>query len=340
MSDSCISVIIPAFNAGIHISECLVSVLSQSEVGEVIVVDDGSTDDTRALAESFSSSDSRVKVLHQENAGVSVARNAGITAVSLPWLAFVDVDDVVPDGSFEALLNAAERYDADMTYGNSAILNHGKIVSGPDEFASFSPGNISARDMVASLISNNRCSVSGSCWRILYRTQFVKESCLRFPEGIAMSEDYCFMLDCLTKNPVIAYVNRVVYLVRREGGSTTQCYMPNLEHSMDFVNGKLCKACEGDKTFMNCYWGCVANTVMAACSNLYKENTPFDSSARRCEVRRIALKYRDAIRKVSVSSGLGCWKVFMLKVGAICPLALWAALEAKNGHGRSGACGE
>lgn len=330
MTSPCISVVIPAYNAEEHLRECLNSVLAQSEVGEVIIVDDGSSDGTRALAEDFADEDLRVSVLHQENAGVSVARNKGMVKASYPWLAFVDADDIIPDGSFGALLETAERYSADMTYGNFSVLRDGKIVSWSDEFAAFVPGVIPARNIVASLANTGRNTVSGSCCRVLFRASFVRRTRQQFPEGIAMSEDYYFILGCLMKDPTVAYVDHTVYLVRREGGSATQCYMPDLERSMDFVNGRLRRACEGDEMLMGRYWDCVANTAWAACGNLYKEGTPLDAAGRRVEVRRIMRKYCEAVGRISVYGRHGRAKDWLLKVGSVCPWALWAVLEAKN----------
>lgn len=330
MSDGNVTVIVPAYNAGDHLFECLGSILAQPEVGEVVVVDDGSTDGTQAIARDFATGDDRVRVVMQPNSGVSAARNNGMAVASLPWLAFVDADDVIPEGSFAALLGAAERYDADMTYGDFSVLRDGRIVPWSDEFAAFSPGIIPARSMVASLANTSRDSVSGSCCRVLFRASFVKRTRQRFPEGIAMSEDYYFILSCLMEDPVIAYVDHTVYLVRREGGSVTQRYIPDLERSMDFVNGQLRRACEGDEMLMGRYWDCVANTAWAACGNLYKEGTPLDAAGRRVEVRRIMRKYCEAAGRISAYGGLGRVKDWLLKVGSVCPWALWAVLEAKN----------
>lgn len=333
MSDGRVTVIVPAYNAEDHLSECLDSILAQPEVGEIVIVDDGSADGTLAIAKDFAAGDARVRVIMQPNSGVSAARNNGMAEVSLPWLAFVDADDVIPEGSFAALLGVAERYGADMTYGDFSAIRDGRIVSWPDEFAAFSPGVIPARDMVASLANTSRDSVSGSCWRVLFRASFVKRARKRFPEGIAMSEDYCFILGCLMEDPTVAYVDRTVYLVRREGGSATQRYMPDLERSMDFVNRRLRRACEGDGVLMERYWECVANTAWTACGNLYKEGAPLDAAGRRIEVRRIMRKYRESVGRISTSCGLGRVKAGLLKVGSVCPWVLWATLEAKNRGG-------
>ncbi|MDO4289762.1 MAG: glycosyltransferase [Eggerthellaceae bacterium] len=325
-----ISVIVPAYNAEAHLCECFDSISKQPRVGEIIIVDDGSSDGTLKLAEKLALEDARVTVLHQDNSGVSVARNTGMAAVTLPWMAFVDADDVVPRGAFDALLAEAETDGADMTYGNFAILKNGEVFDIPNGFADRASGRIPTRDMIASLANASRDSVSGSCWRVLFRTSFVERTRQEFPAGISMSEDYCFMLKLLVENPVVAYVDRVVYLVRREGRSATQCYMPNLERSMDYVNGVLRQACEGDDLLVRSYWDCVANTAWHACGTVFKEGTPYASDDRRCEVNRIMRKYGNAISQISVLSDLGCGKALVLKIGCMCPWALWAVLEAKN----------
>ncbi|MDE6394665.1 MAG: glycosyltransferase, partial [Duncaniella sp.] len=95
-----ISVIIPAYNAQAYLRECLESVLAQSfSDWEVIVVDDGSTDSTAAIAQSFSARDSRVRVLSTVNRGVSAARNAALGMARGEWVTFLDSDDLLPPGA-------------------------------------------------------------------------------------------------------------------------------------------------------------------------------------------------------------------------------------------------
>lgn len=325
-----ISVIVPAYNAQSHLSECIKSIIRQPEVGEVLVIDDGSTDRTSDIANNLSEFDSRIKVIHQGNSGVSAARNNGLDNSTMPYLTFVDADDVIPDDAFASLVEAMRCYSADMIYGQTAVLQNGVISPRPEEFAGFKPGIIPAFDLIASLASVEEDSVAGACWRILYRASFLKDNRQRFPEGIAMSEDFCFVLDCLSCNPTVAYVNNFVYLLRREGFSTTQCYMQALEQSMDSVNERLQKICDIDERLKNQFWECVANTAWISCGNLFRQGSPFDYVARRHEISRILEKYRDSIKHVSLFGGLGWAKAGLLKVGTLFPWLIWTLLEAKN----------
>ena len=102
-----VSVIIPVYNVRDYLERCLKSVLSQTyENLEVIVVDNGSTDGSGEICDSFASEDSRVKVIHLENPDVSWARNAGLDSASGDWIMFVDSDDFIHRQAVELLLSA------------------------------------------------------------------------------------------------------------------------------------------------------------------------------------------------------------------------------------------
>lgn len=329
-----VSIVVPAFNAEQYLAECLDSIVVQHEVGEIIVVDDGSTDSTLQIAQDYSKHDSRIKVLHQPNSGVSVARNRGMDAVGLPWMAFVDADDILPENAVSMLLSAAEQYDVDMMYGDYQLLRNGQQLPGPNEFGAYGEGRISPDNIMMSLISVDKDSVSGSCWRILYRTSFLTDTQRQFPAGITMSEDYCFILSCLISYPKVAYTKRIVYLMRREGISATQCYMSSLEQSMNYVNDVLHKVCQGSDTLMDGWTENVANTAWTVCGNLYKIGAPYDSVDRRSEIYRIMDEYHGAIRRAHIKGSSNKGKVAALKVGSVCPFILWVALEIKNGVAR------
>ncbi|MCK1719959.1 glycosyltransferase [Bradyrhizobium sp. 141] len=100
-----VSVVIPAKNAAAYVGETIASALTQGDVAEVIVVDDGSTDDTVAIVRAVR--DSRLRLIHNESAGVSAARNLGARYASGEWLLFLDADDRLRPGAVTALLAAA-----------------------------------------------------------------------------------------------------------------------------------------------------------------------------------------------------------------------------------------
>ncbi|MCC5636469.1 glycosyltransferase [Nostoc sp. CHAB 5844] len=140
-----VSVIIPAYNAGETIKEALESLLVQSFVEwEAIVVDDGSSDDTLAIATQFAQQDSRIRVLNQENAGVCAARNAGIREAKFEWLLFLDADDWILPQHLEKLTQAVQHNPSlDAVYGGwTKVTPDGQLIF--DEEFSFQPSGIFA----------------------------------------------------------------------------------------------------------------------------------------------------------------------------------------------------
>ena len=110
-----VSIVVPAYNAGAYLEECLASIGRQTLSDlEVLVVDDGSADETMAVAQGFADRDSRFRVFSTPNRGVSAARNLGIDNARGRYLSFVDSDDILHPRALEAMLNALERYEADV----------------------------------------------------------------------------------------------------------------------------------------------------------------------------------------------------------------------------------
>ncbi|AZT99660.1 bifunctional glycosyltransferase/CDP-glycerol:glycerophosphate glycerophosphotransferase [Brevibacterium linens] len=114
-----LSVVIPAYNASDHIEACIRSVLNQKGVSlEVLIVDDGSTDDTVEKIRAFTSGDSRVSILQGDNEGPARARNKGVDAAGGKYLAFADADDEVLPGAYSSMIYSLERTGSDIATGS------------------------------------------------------------------------------------------------------------------------------------------------------------------------------------------------------------------------------
>lgn len=115
--DCKISVIVPAYNIGAFLGRCLDSILSQTHRNlEVIVVDDGSSDGTGALAERYAQKDARVKVIRKANGGVTSARLRGVAEAAGEWIGFVDGDDAIAPDMYERLLRSALEHNASISH--------------------------------------------------------------------------------------------------------------------------------------------------------------------------------------------------------------------------------
>lgn len=127
MDSPLISVIVPVYNAEQTLKECIDSILIQSMKDfELILVDDGSKDSSPKLCDQYASIDSRVVVIHQENAGVSIARNKGLDIARGEWITFIDSDDYIEHNYFEGIKN---RKESIIIRGYKKLINH-KIING------------------------------------------------------------------------------------------------------------------------------------------------------------------------------------------------------------------
>lgn len=117
MNQEKISIIVPAYNIENYIENTLKSICAQTYQNlEIIVVDDGSKDGTSEILDKFAEGDSRIKVIHKENGGVTSARFAGMKAATGEWIGFVDGDDYIEPEMYEILLRNAKQFDADISH--------------------------------------------------------------------------------------------------------------------------------------------------------------------------------------------------------------------------------
>lgn len=124
------SVIVPVYNVKDYLQKCVDSILNQTEKDfELLLIDDGSTDESGALCDELARRDSRVRVIHQENRGLGGARNTGIKAAEGKWLLLVDSDDWIEPETLERTVEAGERENADMVmFGLRSVDEHGKVL--------------------------------------------------------------------------------------------------------------------------------------------------------------------------------------------------------------------
>lgn len=113
---SLISVIVPIYNVELYLRQCLDSIIGQTYQNlEIILVDDGSTDNSGYICDAYASSDNRIKVIHKENSGVADARNVGLAASTGQYIGWVDPDDWIEPDMFEYLMSNMKQYSSDIT---------------------------------------------------------------------------------------------------------------------------------------------------------------------------------------------------------------------------------
>ena len=131
MNNPIVSFIVPSYNFAAHITECVDSILAQtiSEI-EVIVVNDGSTDNTKEILEIIAQKDARVRPINKENEGVSIARNTGLLAAMGEYVSFVDADDYVASDYASYMLELAKTANSDFCLSLDAFTRAGENQTG------------------------------------------------------------------------------------------------------------------------------------------------------------------------------------------------------------------
>ena len=127
-----ISVIVPVYNVEQYIHQCVDSILSQTYKNlEIILVDDGSPDNCPAICDEYARNDDRVKIIHQENGGISAARNSALDLCTGEYIAFVDSDDWIESNAYEEMMSEMQKKDLDVVFcGVNVITADGAIKRG------------------------------------------------------------------------------------------------------------------------------------------------------------------------------------------------------------------
>lgn len=205
-----ISVIVPVYNAEQYLHECIDSLLGQSfQDIEIILVNDGSLDGSGIICEQYSQKDGRVHYISQENAGVSVARNAALDVAKGEYVVFVDSDDVVAPNYLQTLQNLSTR-------GDFAICGYTREQSqlGEEEVSQkiYNVSSFIRQIFDESLIHPN-------IWMMLFKNDIIQSNKLRFTPGCVRNEDTEFYIKYLTFEKTVVVSDYIGYFYRDNPGS-------------------------------------------------------------------------------------------------------------------------
>ncbi len=206
-----ISIIVPVYNASKYLRECLDSLVNQDFKGdyEIILVNDGSTDDSLSICQEYASKHSNITVLTGENGGVSVARNKGIDASRGDWFFFADADDLMTPDALTTLYQRQQETNADIVLGNFIYLTDG--VSSKPVF-----------NLPNETLSKPICAIHHQpLWGYLIPANVVRSNHIRFVEDLLMGEDTLFCCQSALFCKTIAFTNNVVYVYRYNSESAT-----------------------------------------------------------------------------------------------------------------------
>lgn len=238
-----ISVVLPVYNCEKYLARSIESVRKQTyDNWELIIVNDGSRDASERKAREFVKKDKRIKLINQENKGVSVARNLGIEEAAGDILMFLDADDWFEENAFEEVVANWDNSMQMLLFDYYDVAGNGKkqyrkhfrkdrIVFGKErsmeELELTISGFYTEQKGTATVIE--------SPWGRAYRTDYIKEKQLEFPQGIFMCEDQVFNLKAVTAMNHVLYLSKAIY---------------NYYINMESVSGSVYGKC-GDKLISN-----------------------------------------------------------------------------------------
>ena len=233
MSMPIVSIVMPMYNVEKYVSAAIESVLSQSfRDWELLIVDDGSTDNSNVVAQNYASFDKRIKVLHKENGGLSDARNYGLEHARGKYIHFFDSDDLIQPDFYEIMLSAIMNGNYDFVicgYFKDVENSNGSINSYPFSYTSTDSSSI------------NECQffefydyLFNYAWNKVFKTLFLKQNKLVFKKGLSIIEDKEFMSKVMKYSPSFLIIDYIGYRYQLRNRTTL-----NNQFTSDFVETHL-----------------------------------------------------------------------------------------------------
>lgn len=230
--DALVSIVIPVYKVENYLDRCMSSVLGQTYQNlEIIMVDDGSPDRCPQLCDEYASRDSRIRVIHKENGGLSSARNAGLDIMSGDYCFFVDSDDFIHEGAVEYLVNLSIKYNSDLVQCAHDWGVKEEFVTSPnykDDKPDFFEGN--------TIFYSPKNNVT--LWSKLYRSSLWKD--VRMPLGKLNEDDYTTWKLYYRANAVVVTGLRLYYnFVNADGISAGLRKVPNISYPIEAYHERI-----------------------------------------------------------------------------------------------------
>lgn len=236
-----ISIIVPVYNVEKVLHNCIESILSQTFTDfELLLIDDGSPDNSGAICDKYADRDSRIKVIHKENAGVSTARNTGFFNATGKYIVCVDSDDYINDDYLQSFINIVDKYpDAEMVWcGFSTVRNYEKSII---QKVNYNNDEITESDISEIMTLHEKWLDASPCNKLYLRENIVKNN-LKMDINLSLGEDLLFNYSYIDicKNKKIYISNNCTYnYFRSQKESLDNKFLPDMFEIYKYINSKL-----------------------------------------------------------------------------------------------------
>lgn len=327
-----ISIIVPVYCAETYLRRCLESILYQTEKDlEIILIDDGSLDGSGLICDDFARFDMRIKVIHQINSGVSVARNNGIAIATGKYIGFIDSDDWIKENMYEDMLEEAERSGAEIVICDATTV-HSDGSKSVDTIRQLSKSITLPKKAI---VPNVLLELAGSVWRCIYKREIIKENNIEFPIGLKFSEDRVFNILCMGSANQIRYLKKAYYYRYINLTSAVHRFhadyfeiIKSAYHSTLFA---LDIAWNGNSKLKKAYLGQFIGGSFAAINNYFYKTCPWGVRKRINSTKAICTdkELRDAIIRSGNISGRAKW-ILNYNILTLCLYSILANIKNKR----------
>lgn len=303
-----LSIIVPVYNAEAYIEQAVNSVLCQDyDDFELILVNDGSKDRTYEILEKLRRQDERLVVLHNENRGVSYARNLGIDIASGNYIMFMDSDDEYAKGAFAKIANELNRHrETDiLCYGYRQIVyKNGQAIT--EENHAYPEINFLSKEEIGkNILMLVKNEMFGAVWSKVYKASVIKEKHLKMQEGLCVGEDFCFNLSIIQEVSSFRAITEPLYLYKIQNeDSIIQKYNKNKFEQMYIMHQNRCdfiehltsieeirKKAENRADYVRICMSCFMDLSRKECKMTYKQKIKYVAKVKNREHERFNKEY-------------------------------------------------
>lgn len=290
-----VSVILPVYNAEKTVKKTILSILNQKSVLlELIVINDGSTDDTQIVLNEFSNKEN-IKIINQENKGVSYARNVGIENMSGKYCFFIDSDDFLENTALYRMLNLAQKYSLDMVCCNHKEFNSTMCITRKEE------ENCILASNKKEIAKNYDLFYFQSAWAKLFKSSIIKLNKIRFNTTMTLGEDLNFSLNYLIYVKEIGYIGSVNYIINNINPySLSKRYSFGLERYVDLQSNiwEKLKSINPliDQEYRKKHIMFDVYLLKVYFGNLFRFDSPLTNIAKIRKIKKILVKYRSWVK--------------------------------------------
>ena len=283
-----VSAVIPAYNAASTIEKCLENLITDVCCSEIIIVNDGSTDNTVDVIEKIKKKTDKIRLISTINGGVSKARNIGLNEVNSEYFIFIDSDDFLSDGAITSMYNYSKENDLDMCC--IGIIEENSVKSSDNKYLTIERNSIYDKFNIGKII--DKTNPRSVCAK-MFKTNTIRTSGVLFDEKMSYAEDLEFMMSSFKYINRIGFYSGANYFVQNiNPNSLSKKYHNNIEYVLEKNHNTLLEIFRMYPEYEDIYFkksiGIEFYNLIAFSDNIFRKGSPYSFwQSRTCIMRKL-----------------------------------------------------